>query len=207
MNETVIVTNNSTATYNNSALGGLQFYLPPAANGQVRINAQGPGGMPLPRPAEKTRQDDIFKIDFPIKPGQSQFEITYTLPVGSPVSFQGQVVNIKGMSPGPVRLVAPPGVTLTGKGVEQIGTEPKTQATIYNLTVPKSYTVEVAGIGSLRTAEDASEASDGESPPLTRGKPQIYRHMGWLVGITFSILAVGFVMLFYSSPLISRSGR
>ncbi|HMF74746.1 MAG TPA: hypothetical protein VK604_03695, partial [Bryobacteraceae bacterium] len=52
--ETVIVRNDSKTTFNNEETGGMRFYVPPAANGQVRINAQGPQGMPLPRAAEKT---------------------------------------------------------------------------------------------------------------------------------------------------------
>ncbi len=141
VSETVLVQNESNTTYNNVDLGGFRFFLPPSANGQVRVNAQGPQGMPLPRAAEKTKQDNIFKIDFPIKPGESQFEISYLLPVGSPFTFRGRVVNIKGMPAGPLRLVAPPGVTLAGNDIQRMGTEPKTQATIYNVIAAENFSV------------------------------------------------------------------
>jgi len=79
--ETVIVRNDSKTTFNNEETGGMRFYVPPAANGQVRINAQGPQGMPLPRAAEKTDQTDIYKVNFPVKPGETQFEAMCFPPV------------------------------------------------------------------------------------------------------------------------------
>jgi hypothetical protein len=114
VSETVIVENNSKRTYSNDALGGLVFFLPPAANGQVRVNVQGPQGMPLPRAAERTADKDVYKVNFPIKPGQTEFAVTYALPAGSPFTFRGRVVGVKGMPAGPLRLIAPAGVTLSG---------------------------------------------------------------------------------------------
>src|SRR5947209_5858270 len=133
VNETVVVQNDGNTTFNNDAVGAIRFYLPPAANGQVRISARGPQGMPLPRPAEKTEQNDIFKVQFPVKPGETEFQITYVLPVGSPFTFEGRVVNINGMPAGHLRLIAPSGVTLAGTDIQQVGTEPTTQASIYNV--------------------------------------------------------------------------
>src|SRR5581483_5025147 len=84
VNQAVIVQNETNTTFSNDALGGLRFYLPPEAKGQVQISVKGPGGMPLPRAAEKTEENQIFKVDFPIKPGETEFEVNYVLPVGSP---------------------------------------------------------------------------------------------------------------------------
>ncbi len=198
VSETVIVQNDTKTTYNNEELGGLRFYLPPAANGQVRINVQGPQGMPLPRAAEKTREDDVFKVNFPIKPGQTQFDVSYVLPVGSPMKFQGRVVNIEGMPAGPLRLIAPSGVTLAGKDIQSVGTEPKTQATIYNVTASNSFSVDVAGAGSLHNGGDAGDQQDSDAPQVTEGNPRIYRYLPWLLLLGFSILGVGFVILYRS---------
>ncbi len=201
VNETVLIQNDSTTTYKNDALGGLRFYLPPSANGQVRINAQGPQGMPLPRPAEKTEQSDVFKVDFPIKPGQTEFEVNYVLPAGSPLTFHGRVVNVKGMPGGPLRLIVPPGVTLSGKDVELVGTEPKTQATIYNVVAPDAFSANVTGTGSLRNGDDTDTADESDAPQVTEGRPQIYNHLGWLVFLAFSILGIGLIILFRNSPV------
>ena len=56
VNETIIVQNNSNRTFANPESGEARFFLPPSANGQVRVQVQGPGGMPLPRPAEDERR-------------------------------------------------------------------------------------------------------------------------------------------------------
>jgi len=161
----------------------------------------------LPRPAEKTKEADVFKIDFPIKPGESQFEITYVLPVGSPFTFRGRVVNVNGMAAGPLRLVAPSGVTLAGTDIQQLGTEPKTQATIYNVTAPRDFSVDITGTGSLHSNDGAESADSSDEPPVTEGAPQIYAHLGWLVAVAFSILGIGLLILFRNSPVRSPYGK
>jgi hypothetical protein len=206
VSETVMLQNDSKTTFSNPESGELRFYLPPAANGQVRINAQGPQGMPLPRPAEKTNETDVFKVDFPIKPGETEFDVSYVLPAGSPFTFHGRVVGVKGMSGGPLRLIAPPGVTLSGNDIQQIGTEPKTQATIYNVTAPDLFSFDIAGTGSLHQP-DAGTEDDADRPQVTEGNPQIYAHRGWLLTLALGILAVGLLFLFRSSPVHSPYGK
>ncbi len=206
--ETVIIQNSSQTTYNNDALGGLVFFLPPAANGQVRVNASGPQGMPLPRAAERTGQENVFKVNFPIKPGQTEFDVNYALPAGSPFTYRGRVVGVKGMPTGPLRLIAPPGVTLSGTDLEKVGTEPKTQATIYTVTAANDFSADITGTGAFRSAaSDATAGDDSDSPEVTQGDPAIYHHMIWLVTLAFGVLAVGLVVLFRSSPVRSPYGK
>ncbi len=200
VNETVVIQNDSTTTYNNDDLGGLRFYLPPAANGQVRISAQGPQGMPLPRPAERTSQSDVLKVNFPVKPGETQFQLTYVLPSGTPFTFRSRVVGVKGMAQGPLRLIAPAGVTLAGSDIQALGTEPKTQATIYNVTAPDLFSVDVAGTGTLHNDDTATSGQDGDSPAVTQANPKIYKHLPWLVFLAFSVLGIGVIILFQNSP-------
>src|SRR4051794_11400164 len=204
VNETVLIRNDSKTTYSDEKLGGFRFYLPPAANGQVKISAQGPGGMPLPRPAEKTEEKDVFKVNYPIKPGETQFEITYVLVAGSPIIFHGAVVNIKGMGQSPLRLVVPPGVTVEGKNLQQLGTEPKTQATIYDVTAAKFFDLNVTGTGSLHSPNATNSGDETDAPKVAEGPPQIYAHLHWLVALALGILAVGLFSLFVTSPVRPR---
>jgi hypothetical protein len=208
VSETVIIQNHSNTTYDNPSAGSLLFYLPPAAKGQVRVNAQGAQGMPLPRPAEKTKQADIFKVEFPIKPGQTEIDVNYVLPTGSPLNFQGRVVNVKGMPAGPLRLIAPQGVTLAGKDIQSVGTEPKTQAGIYTVIAPETFSVDVTGTGSLHNdSAQAAQEDDSDSPQVTEGQPRIYAHLPWLIALAFCILGVGLVVLYRSSPVRSPYGK
>ena len=201
VSENVIIQNDSTSTYSNPAVGSVRFFLPPEANGQVKVQVQGPQGMPLPRPAERTETEGIYKVDYPIKPGETQVEVDYAIPAGSPFTLRGQVVGVKGMaSSGPLRLIAPAGVTLAGKDLEIVGKEPKTQATIYNVRANGAFSTEISGVGSLRGPE-TTQADQNDSPPVTEGQPQIYHYLGWLLGLALSILAVGLVYLYVSSPV------
>lgn len=196
VSETSILQNDSNTTYDNQKLGGLRFYLPPAANGQVRVNVQGPQGMPLPGAAEKTGEEGVFKVNYPVKPGETQFEVSYALPAGTPFTFRGRVVNVKGMPAGPLRLIAPSGVALAGKDIQNVGTEPKTQAGIYNVIVPNAFTVDITGTGSLRTPEDTGAVDTSGSPQVVEGAPRIYQHLFWLLGLVLAILATGLILLF-----------
>jgi hypothetical protein len=204
--ETAVVQNTSSTTFNNTETGGFRFYLPPATNGQVSVNAQGPQGMPLPRAAEKTNEENVFKVDFPVKPGETQFQVSYVLPVGTPFTFRGKLVNIKGMGGGPLRLVAPPGITLSGNDIQQLGVEPNTQATIFNVVPNGAFSVDIAGSGSLNGPGGGGNNGGGnedESPPVTEGPPKIYQHLGWLLAFALGILGVGVIVLYRSSPVRS----
>jgi hypothetical protein len=201
--DTVIVQNDSKTTYNDETEGGMRFYLPPAANGQVRVNAQGPQGMPLPRAAERTDKTDVYKVNFPVKPGETQFEATYVIPAGSPFTLRGQVTGVKGMPAGPLHLIVPSGVTLSGSDLQNAGTEEKTQATIYTVTAADLFSADITGIGALRTPQDGPTADTSEAPQPVEAPPQIYRHLPWLLALALSILTVGLVFLFRSSPVRS----
>jgi hypothetical protein len=111
------------------------------------------------------------------------------------------------MEAGPLRLVAPAGVTLSGKDVQNIGTEPKTQATIYNVLSDGPFSVDVSGTGSLRNGDDSAGTDTSDQPQVTQGQPQIYKHLPWLIALAFAVLGVGLVMLFRSSPVQSPYGR
>jgi hypothetical protein len=145
-------------------------------------------------------------VDYPIKPGETQFEVDYALPVGPPFTFRGEVVNIKGMPAGPMHLIVPAGVTLTGKDLQNVGTEPKTQANIYTVIAPSAFSADISGVGSLRTPE-TTQPDQSDSPQVTEGQPQIYRHMGWLLSLALAILAVGLVFLYTNSPVRAPYGK
>ena len=78
----------------------------------------------------KTAKPDIYAVDFPIKPGETRFDLTYTVAVHAPAKpYAGKVVTKDENT----YLIAPNGVTLTGDGLNDLGAEPRTQAHIYGL--------------------------------------------------------------------------
>jgi hypothetical protein len=189
ISETYLLENKSKTTYNDTANGTLQFYLPPATGGKAQVMISAPGGMPISRSPEKTRQPDIYKISYPAKPGETRFDISYTLPPAK--AFSGKILHKEGAT----RLVTPAAVTLTGAGVEGLGQEPSTQARIYDVKV-RDFNVAIEGTGSLRESGAAGDAQeDTGAPSIQAKKPRIYERFVWVLGLTFLILALGFLLL------------
>jgi hypothetical protein len=176
-------------TYNDPSNGTLRFYLPPAAD-KAHITIQTPGGMPIERQPDKSKEPNIYKSDYAIKPGQTRFDIVYSLPVASPLVFSSKVLQAST----PTELVTPNGVTLKSDDIETLGQEPKTQANIYRAK-NASFTVEVNGTGSLGGDAGGTEEDSGQ-PSLQQVNPRIYGRMPWILGLSFTILALGFTLLY-----------
>jgi hypothetical protein len=189
VSETVLFQNDSKLTYQDPANGSLRFYLPKAAEDKVQVTINAPGGMPIQRPAEKTAQPDVYKVNYPVKPGETRFDVTYLLPAAD--TFAGRNLN----ADSPTRLVTPGAVTLSGDGISSLGQEPQTQAHIYEVSGAK-YEVKIEGVGSLRSTEAAAPDEDAGQPRIETAPARIYTRLGWVLGLTFAILALGGMMLY-----------
>jgi len=115
VSETFVLGNESNLTFNDPAKGSIQFFLPPATNGNAQVIITAPGGMPIPRPAVKTATAGIYKVDYPVKPGETRMDVSYTVP--SAEKFSGKIVA----SDAATHLVTPGTVTVTGDGIELAG--------------------------------------------------------------------------------------
>ena len=180
--------------YSDPVNGTFRFYLPPESGGKVQVTINTTGGMPIQRPAEKTAQANVYKIDYPIKPGETRFDLNYTLPATSPAKFSSKILHTEGASD----LVAPQGVTLKGNDIELAGQEPQTKASVYKIKSP-NYTVEIEGTGALESSNAAGGASaeeDNGAPTIQEVRPRIYDRMYLILGVAFGILALGSVLLY-----------
>lgn len=191
ISETFLCSNETDLTYEDPARGSIEFYVPAAAKDQVRVTVTPPGGMPISRPALKTAKPGVYKVDYGLKPGETRFDIEYSLPAWD--TFRGKM-----LASTPVRLVTPASVTLTGGGIDSLGQEPQTQAHIYGVTAP-DFAVKIEGTGSLRnpaaSAQQPGDEDDGR-PQVESSSARIYSRLGWVLGLTFAILAIGGVMLY-----------
>ena len=185
--------NGAYRTYNDPARGSLRVYLPPEMEGEPRVMATGPQGVPLAREAVKTEEKNVYKVVFPLKPGETRFDLTYVVPEPDSGIFRGKILHRSG----PVRLVVPPGVTLTGDGVTEIAREPTTQAVVYDVRGPE-YSVRIEGSGSLRREQPApADAAGGAG---IRAIPaRIYDRAGLIVGLSLALLALGFLLMYRRS--------
>jgi len=188
VNENIIYQNSGLISYNNPDNGTLQFYLPPEADGKVKVECTAPQGMAIERAAVPTKTPNVYGVDFPVKPGETRFQLTYEIPAGSPAVFTGRILHKEGVT----RLVTPRGVTLKGEGVQELGREPATQAAIYSLT-GQNLKVEIEGAGSMG---DAPAASDDEGPGIQEILPRVYDRVYVVLGLAVAILALGFLVLY-----------
>src|SRR5262245_26356988 len=108
VNESVIWRNPGNTAYYDEKNGTMRFFLPLGAGGKVRVNCTAPQGMPIERPAVKTAKEGIYTVDFPVKPGDTRFDLMYEMPMTGPGNFTTKIVH----GGGPVRVVAPSGVEL-----------------------------------------------------------------------------------------------
>jgi hypothetical protein len=201
VNEVFLYRNTGKLTYNNPKQGTLQFYVPKAA-GDVSVRVTAPGGMPVERPAEATKQARVFKVDYPVRPGgETRFDINYSVPAGDPAKYAGKVLE----TDGPTRLVAPPGVQLTGANVMVLGKEPQSQATIYEVTKPE-FEVAVEGSGAMPGAAQQQQQQEDAGNGIEEIKPRVYSNLKVICGLGFGILLLGFVLL-YRRDTPSKGGK
>jgi hypothetical protein len=192
ISETFLIENETATTFQDNANGSIQFYLPEAAGGKASVTINAPGGMPIQRAAEKTKEKDVYKIQYPVKPGESRFDVSYSLPPSE--TFASKILHGEGVT----RLVTPASVTLEGEGIQSLGQEPQTQAHIYGAG-DAQYSVKITGLGSLRNADAAPADEDTGQPQIEEHAARIYTRMPWVLGLAFTILGLGGVLLYRRS--------
>jgi len=197
VNESIIVSNAGNRTYNDSKNGTVRIYLPPEVEGTPRLTATSPGSMPVQRDLVKTKTKGVYAIDFPIKPGDTQFDLTYVLPEADPQVLSGKILH----GGGSVRLIVPRGVTLTGDAIKEVGEEPRTHAKVYGVSGSK-YSVTIEGTGTLR----APETPAGGGAGIQAIRPRIYSHFTLIFGLALLILSAGFLLL-YRRPWPAPGGE
>lgn len=193
VNESVFFQNSTKTTFSDAKNGSLHFYLPPETKGAVNVTVTAPGGMPITRSAEKTGQKNVYSVDYPIKPGETRFDLAYALPAAQPMVFSGRILHQEGAT----RFASPPGVTLQSSDLTPLGQEPQTKASIYDLK-GKEYKIEIQGTGVLGSANATSDEDSG-APKIEEIQPRIYDRMGWILGIALGILALGLFLLYRSN--------
>jgi hypothetical protein len=191
VNEGLLYVGDPRVTYYDPVNGSVRFYVPAEAKGPIGVTVNPAGGMPIPRPALKTKEPNIYKIDYPVRPGETRFDLNYTLPTTSPMIFTDKLLHADASS----NLVVPNGVTVKSDDLELAGQEPKTQASIYRIK-NASFKVEVDGTGILAPpAQSEGSGDDNGQPQVQEVRPRIYESMYWILGMAFAILGLGSVLL------------
>jgi len=209
VSESYVFKNDGKTTWNDPDNGTLQFALPAAAQGKVEVNALAPGGLPIRKAPDPGSKPNTFKLDFPIKPGESRVDMQWSMPFNTPGVFEEHILT-KG---GETRVVAPVGVKFKGGDLKSLGQEPRTKAEIFATAGP-DIKFDVQGTGSLNDASADNTAAGGESaaagqPALSMDLPKLYSltngsadllttimAVKWVLLSIFGMLATGFVLLY-----------
>jgi hypothetical protein len=146
----------------------------------------------------KSSKPNVYGVDFAVKPGETRFDISYTVPYTEGTPYEGKILTKDDNT----YLIAPNGITLKATGLTDLGTEPRTQAHIYGLSA-STYKIELTGTEAAPpTAAAASDADqqDNSGPQIEAIKPRLYSKAPLILGLALGILALGFVMLYRAGP-------
>ena len=89
VSEGYLLKNDGKTTWNDPDRGTLQFELSRnAARGKVEVNVVAPGGLPIRRAPDALGKPNQYKLDFPIKPGESRVDFSWNMPFRSPGDFE-----------------------------------------------------------------------------------------------------------------------
>lgn len=198
VSESYVFKNDGKTTWNDPDNGTLQFSLPAGAQGKVEVNALAPGGLPLRKAPDPGKIPNTFKLDFPIKPGESRVDLQWSMPFRSPGIFTDRILT-KG---GNTRIIAPVGVTFKGEGLKNLGQEPRTQATIWGAE-GQDLKFEVQGTGALNdpsasagsSGRGGGDAGGSGQPALGMNLPKLYGMASGGADFFTAVLAVKWVML------------
>lgn len=189
VSETFFFSNTGNTTFYDADAGTLRFFVPKGANPPT-VLATGPNGMPLQRQT-RTHEAGVYSVDFPVRPGETRFDIRYTMPFTAPGTFASKSLY----KDVPTRFAVPPGVTLTGDGLKQIGQEPQSQALIYE-TAAAAYKLNLEGSGALAAAAAQQGDEEESGPQIQQILPRIYDRVTWIVAAAMIALMCGFVILY-----------
>ena len=191
VSEGLLYVGDPSLTYYDPVNGSVRFYVPPEAKGPISVTVNPAGGMPIQRPAFKTKEPNVYKIDYPVRPGETRFDLNYTVPTTSPMIFTDKHLHPDAAS----NLVVPNGVTvksddleLAGHGAEDAGQHlphQERRASKWKWTAP----------ASAAQAQSEGSADDNGQPQVQEVKPRIYESMYWILGMAFAILGLGSVLL------------
>jgi len=177
--ESYFFENTSNKTWNDPANGTLRFHVHAEPLGPVEVNATAPQGIPIRRAAEKSARPGEMKVDFPIKPGETRIDLSYTLPYQNPSKLP-----LKFLTHAQQAMIAVPnGVELKGDGLKTEGREPTTQASIFRVE-KDTLNLEISGAGEMPSAQGEG-ASEGPKVEQIRARP-----------FSFAILGIGGALLY-----------
>ncbi len=164
--ELIAVTNNSKPP---KALAGdrtWQVYLPEGA--QIDESAvQGPGGMPInASPVPDDKQKNLYYFNFPLRPGESRFQIAYHMPYSGEATLkprvQGKLEHFALLMPKSMQFAAKVDSNFSPMNDD---TGASTMEVATNVTSDKDLSFRVSGTGTLPDTQQQGDDQQGGGTP------------------------------------------
>ena len=171
--ELLQVVNESSPQRTQFSASGFDFYLPPGAL-VGRTGAITQGGMPVQTPAVPQGEPGHFSFLFPIRPGETQFGIAYTVPYTGKFTFSPRLSTaVKTFA-----VLVPTSMTLTpgsGSPLASQTSKPGTQSFLaQDIAAGPGPQFTLAGTGSLpqlAAGEDNGAGPNGAGPNASTANP------------------------------------
>ena len=187
-------------TFRDPDRGALRFHLTKEARSSLQVRTTGPAGMPLRGAASDTSEEDVYSVDFALKPGENHIELTYRVPHTEGGSYRGRLLY-DGLA---TNVVVPSGVTVESEGLVSLGEHPEIRSPIFQIPSAREFEISISGQGRLRRSGPAGAP---DSPEIEVAPAPVAQELTWLLAITGAILAIGFFRLFGSKlPSASPGG-
>ncbi len=139
--------------------GTYWFSLPATARDGVQVTVEGPGGLPIPQEAVARNQENGFALAYPIRPGETQFRLQYSLDYQSPQEFSKRL----DMPSEQTHIVTPgPEVQVSGEGMTALPPDTASGFVGYTVVpVGNVLRVQVAGQAAERPEAETAQAGEG----------------------------------------------
>lgn len=213
--EEYVVTNNSSpAVAHFRAEGDFEFAIPEKGNLQ-QVSTTGTSGMSVQQaPIDKGK--GVFGIAYGFRPGPTRVRLSYELPydgTGATLKLPAMVGGVK------MLVVAPPGVTLEGDGLQAAGQQQGMMVYTHEPLAAKSgLTVKVSGTGALPSADGGSDQGQSQETPQEgnsrQGGPQVQAVPGrlddykwYLFGGLGGLFAMGAILLTKKQITVMPTGE
>src|SRR5437868_3685326 len=188
-----------------------EFTLPEGAIVEASL-AAGPGGMPVNSAPVPTGEKNHYAYVFPIRPGETKFQISYHLPYSGSFSFGPQASTLME----DVVIMLPKSMHFNSGGTEFASSGEEKGMSIFiahNVTAGKQLVFSVSGTGQIpREAQEsgageqvASSSGSDNRPGGGLGRPEetpdpLHAYRWWIIAGLAAALVVGAIVVINQRP-------
>ena len=179
--------------------------------------AAGPGGMPVNSSPVPTGEKNHYAFVFPIRPGETKFQVSYHTPYSGTFSFQPRILTP--MQDFVVMLPKSMEFKSSGSSFSNGGEEKGTNVfVIHNVAAGKQLAFSVSGTGQIpRDAQDgdadgqqpasAGQAAADNRPGGGLGRPEetpdpLQKYKFWIIGGLAAAFVVGAIVVMNQKPRV-----